>query len=161
PRGPEPDHRGGFRRAVRSRPRRPARRDRLRDRVSRLAPQQLHDGCKRERGRRFGLRLMERALRAGELLATARERTGLADFGDPIFRDGLDVLCDAIARTELSDLGGMVWRGRLLGHLIARLHVVDWLGRHPETLAQAVPAPIFVVGLPRTGTTALSHLLAQ
>ena len=104
---------------------------------------------------------MERALRAGELLATARERTGLADFGDPIFRDGLDVLCDAIARTELSDLGGMVWRGRLLGHLIARLHVVDWLGRHPETLAQAVPAPIFVVGLPRTGTTALSHLLAQ
>jgi hypothetical protein len=100
-------------------------------------------------------------LAAEELIAQARERTGLDDFGDPVFREGLDVLCDALAAAPLSDLGRMVWRGRLHGHLVSRLRVVDWLERHPATLALEVPAPIFVVGLPRTGTTALSHLLAQ
>ncbi len=101
------------------------------------------------------------ALAAAELLSLARERTGLADFGDPIFREGLDALLDDVARAELSDLGRMVWRGRILAHLVSRLRVEDWLARHPEIESQPVPAPIFVVGLPRTGTTALSHLLAQ
>ena len=101
------------------------------------------------------------ALAADELLEQARARTGLADFGDPIFREGLDVLLEDVARAELSDLGRMVWRGRILGHLVQRLRVEDWLARHSEIAAQPVPAPIFIVGLPRTGTTALSHLFAQ
>ena len=104
---------------------------------------------------------MAAALAAEDLLAEAREQTGLADFGDPIFREGLDVLLEDLARAKLHALGRMVWRGRLLGHLVQRLRVEDWLARHPETAALEVPAPIFVVGLPRTGTTALSHLLAQ
>jgi len=101
------------------------------------------------------------ALGAEELLAEARDRTGLADFGDPGFRDGFDVLTEDLARAELSELGRLVWRGRLLGHLVQRLRVLDWLARHPELEDLPVPAPIFVVGLPRTGTTALSHLLAR
>jgi hypothetical protein len=100
-------------------------------------------------------------LRAEELIAEARERTGLADFGDPIYREGLDVLTDELARAELHDLGRMVWRGRLVSHLVQRLRIVDWLARHAEIERQAVPAPVFVVGLPRTGSTALSHLLAR
>jgi hypothetical protein len=104
---------------------------------------------------------MAAALSAEDLLASARERTGLADFGDPIYREGLDMLLDDLARAELHDLGRMVWRGRILAHLIQRLRVEDWLARHPAIEGLAVPAPIFVVGLPRTGTTALSHLLAR
>jgi hypothetical protein len=100
------------------------------------------------------------SLRAGELLAEARERTGLSELGDPSWREGLEVLLDDLARTELSDLGRMVWRGRLLNHLVQRLRVLDVLARHPEIERQPVPAPVFIVGLPRTGTTALSHLLA-
>ena len=99
--------------------------------------------------------------RAEELLAEAQERTGLADFGDPIYREGLDVLLAELAQAELSELGTLVWRGRLLSHLVQRLRVLDVLARHPEIERQAVPAPVFIVGLPRTGTTALSHLLAQ
>lgn len=101
------------------------------------------------------------SLRAEELLAEACERTGLADFGEPSWREGLAVLTDELALAELSDLGRMVWRGRLLSHLVQRLRVLDLLSRHPEIERQAVPAPVFLVGLPRTGTTALSHLLAQ
>jgi hypothetical protein len=100
-------------------------------------------------------------LRADELESEACERTGLADFGEPSFREGLDVLLDDLARAPLSDLGRMVWRGRLLSHLVQRLRVLDVLARHPEIDRQPVPAPVFMVGLPRTGTTALSHLLAQ
>ena len=55
----------------------------------------------------------------------------------------------------------MVWRGRLLSHLVQRLRVLDCLARHPEIERQPLVAPVFMVGLPRTGTTALSHLLAQ
>ena len=71
-------------------------------------------------------------LRAEDLLAEARERTGLANFGDPSYREGLDVLLGDLARAELHDLGRMVWRGRILAHLSQRLLVEDWLARHPE-----------------------------
>jgi hypothetical protein len=101
------------------------------------------------------------SLRADELESEARERAGLADFGDPSWREGLAVLLEALAEAPLSDLGRMVWRGRLVSHLVQRLRVLDYLARHPEIERQPVPAPIFMVGLPRTGTTALSHLLAQ
>jgi hypothetical protein len=100
------------------------------------------------------------ALRVEDLLAEARGRTGLAELGDPGWREGLEVLLDDLARAELSDLGRMVWRGRLLNHLVQRLRVLDVLARHPEIERQPVPAPVFIVGLPRTGTTALAHLLA-
>ena len=104
---------------------------------------------------------MAPALRAEELEREAREKTGLSDFGEPCWREGLAVLTSELARAELSDLGRMVWHGRLLSHLVQRLRVQDCLSRHPEIERQAVPAPVFMVGLPRTGTTALSHLLAQ
>jgi hypothetical protein len=55
----------------------------------------------------------------------------------------------------------MVWRSRLLSHLVQRLRVLDCLSCHPEIERQPLVAPVFMVGLPRTGTTALSHLLAQ
>lgn len=100
-------------------------------------------------------------MQAEALLAEARERTGLEDFGDPSYREGLDVLLDDLARAPLSDLGRGVWHGRLVGALVQRLRVEDWLARHPEIEQLPVPAPVFIVGLPRTGTTALSHLLAQ
>jgi hypothetical protein len=104
------------------------------------------------------------ALAAEDLLALARERTGLADFGDPIFREGLDVLLEDVVRAQLSDLGRMVWRGRILGHLVQRLRVEDSLARLPRSPRGRFPrrsSSWRCRGLPRTGTTALSHLLAQ
>jgi len=99
---------------------------------------------------------------ASDLLDAARRRTGLDDFGEPSFGEGLEVLCGALStEARLNDLGRMVWRQRLLGYLVQRLQIEDWHRRHPEIDAQEIAAPIFVIGLPRTGTTALSNLLAQ
>ncbi len=105
---------------------------------------------------------MTEPLTAAELIDSARARTGFDDFGSPIFVGGLEILVEALAATaRLSELGRMVWRDRLLGYLIQRLRIEDWYRRQPEIDGQEVPAPIFVIGLPRTGTTALSNLLAQ
>lgn len=95
------------------------------------------------------------------LLDAARRETGLDDFGEANFRDGLEALADSLAREAyLSDVGRMAYSGQVLGYLQERLRIEDWYRGHPEIDAQVVAAPIFVTGLPRTGTTALSNLLA-
>jgi hypothetical protein len=96
-----------------------------------------------------------------QLLAGAVQATGLDDFGDPSFRDGLERLLDAAEReAQVSDFGRLVLQGSIAEALANRLRVVDWAARHPAVTEQPVAAPIFIVGQPRTGTTALSHLLA-
>jgi hypothetical protein len=96
------------------------------------------------------------------VLSTARDETGLSDFGDPTFRDGLEVLAGSLEReARLSDIGRLAYCGQVVGYLRERLRIEDWYRRHPEIDAQEIRAPILVTGLPRTGTTALSNLLAE
>lgn len=98
---------------------------------------------------------------ANTLLDNARAETDLDDFGDASFRDGLEALTASLTREAgLNDIGVMATSAQLVGYLRARLEIEDWYHRHPEIEAQAITAPICVVGLPRTGTTALSNLLA-
>jgi hypothetical protein len=101
-------------------------------------------------------------LAAPELIAAARGETGLEAFGGESFREGLEVLTAALeAEADLHAAGRQAARGRLLALLKNRLRIEDWLRRHPEIEEQEIAAPVFVVGLPRTGTTALATLLAQ
>ena len=96
------------------------------------------------------------------LIEAARRDTGLDDFGGDGFREGLTVLCDALEKeARLHPAGRQVARSQLLRLLCNRLRIHDWHRRHPEIADQPVEAPIFVLGLPRTGTTALSALLAR
>ncbi|MEO8604359.1 MAG: sulfotransferase [bacterium] len=101
------------------------------------------------------------ALTTQDLLDGARAATGLDDFGDPTFRDGLDVLTESLARdAELNGLGQMAHEYTLGSLLNERLRVEDWHRRHAEIAEQKIGDPIFITGLPRTATTALSNLLA-
>lgn len=100
-------------------------------------------------------------LDATVLLDGARVATGLDDFGDPTFRDGLEVLLRALAgEARLNEIGVLAHEAALGGYLQQRLRIEDWYRRHPEIGRQEIGGPLFVTGLPRTGTTALSHLLA-
>jgi len=86
---------------------------------------------------------------------------GLSDFGDPSFRDGLEVfLTSAATEGQLTEIGQAAVEGMALGNLVNRLNVVDWHRTHPELADAKIDSPIFLIGLPRTGTTALSHLLS-
>jgi hypothetical protein len=100
-------------------------------------------------------------LDADELEAAAREETGLSDFGDGYHREGLERLVASMNdEAELTEMGEIMQRMRLGAHLSTRLQVEDTYREHPEIEAQTIEGPVFVIGLPRTGTTALSQLVA-
>jgi hypothetical protein len=96
------------------------------------------------------------------LLASVSEETGLDDFGDPSFRDGLEVFLAAVRdEAATNEIGAAVVDAQLRGALRNRLLVEDWWARHPALADERIVAPIFIVGISRSGTTALSHLLAR
>lgn len=101
---------------------------------------------------------MTAALTSAALLAASTARTGLADFGDPAFREGLDLLLDDIRRLNLSDDFAAVSAFRIGQSLDTRALAVEGLRKRPELLARPIEAPIIIAGLVRSGTTAL-HLL--
>ena len=94
------------------------------------------------------------------LVASATELTNLTDFGGDDFVAGMTVLLDSFEReAELTELGAKVKRAELRGGLVARLMCEASWARHPQAADVAIERPIFVTGLPRTGTTALHRLL--
>ena len=100
------------------------------------------------------------SLTAGELHASASRITGLADFGPDDYTDGLSVLLESYAwDAELTPAGEKATRALLRGALMARLLSEAGWQAHPGYAEVAVERPVFVTGLPRTGTTALHRLL--
>jgi len=102
------------------------------------------------------------AARVDEVIGKARSETGLEDFGGDSWRQGLEVLVRS-AETEgrFNDVGYQSFLASLVRPLVTRLKVEDWYRRHPEIDDQDVRVELLGVGLPRTGSTALSHLLAE
>ncbi len=99
---------------------------------------------------------------ADELIAEARSRTGLGGLGEESFHDGLVALLDgAEAAGSFNELGMAVLRDQAIGLLEIRLEIEDWYRRHPEIAEQEIRPPLFGLGLPRTGSTALSFMLAE
>jgi hypothetical protein len=97
---------------------------------------------------------------AAELHAAATALTGLADFGADDYHDGLAVLLESYARDAgLTPKGTRVARAMIRGALTARLFSEAGWARYPEHAGAGIDRPIFVTGLPRTGTTALHRLL--
>jgi hypothetical protein len=94
------------------------------------------------------------------LMSQATEVAGLEDFGDPVFQAGLRRLVDAINKETIpTELGKLAIPGIIVGHLVNRLKVEDWYRRHPEIEDEVIRDPVFITGLPRTGSTALGHML--
>src|SRR2546421_662478 len=97
-----------------------------------------------------------------DLMREARKETGLDDFGDDSFREGLEILVRSLQdEAKLNSMGQAAMRGRVVGLLSQRLQIEDWLRRHPEIADEPIEAPLIGLGLPRTGSTALSFLLAE
>jgi Sulfotransferase family len=96
-----------------------------------------------------------------DLRESATRLTGLSDFGADDYSDGLAVILESYARdADLTPLGSKVARVGLRGALAARLMAEAAWRAHPEHADVPVERPVFVTGLPRSGTTALHRLLA-
>ena len=109
---------------------------------------------------RLGLRLI--SLDEQHLLDGARRATELDDFGEADFQEPLRRLLAALeSEADLTLLGRIAAHRDLHGLLTNRLRLVEDRKQHPAIAAERIVAPIFIVGLPRTGSTALHHLLAQ
>jgi len=97
---------------------------------------------------------------AEELHAAASQATGLDDFGPDDYGDGLAELIASYERdADLTPRGQKVARAMLRGALAARLCSEAGWRAYPEHARVPVARPLFVTGLPRTGTTALHRLL--
>lgn len=95
-----------------------------------------------------------------DLHASATRLTGLDDFGEDEYREGLQVLLTSYSEDAgLTPEGNKAHRALLRGALVARLFSEQAWRQHPEHADVAIERPIFVTGLPRTGTTALHRLL--
>lgn len=101
------------------------------------------------------------SLEEGDLLDAAAARTGFADFGDDAFREPLRVLLDSIAREDaLHFVGRVLARDEISTLLENRLLMSEARKRHPVIDEVEVGRPIFITGLPRTGTSILHELFA-
>ena len=109
----------------------------------------------------LGLKLPR--IREAGLLEAASRKTGLSDFGDDLFREGLGRLVTALEEddADLSTLGRLMATDSIVHDLMGRLEMVDCRKRNPEIDQEEVKPPLFISGLPRTGTTVLYNLLAQ
>jgi hypothetical protein len=113
------------------------------------------NGC-----RRLGV---ERAPLSPEgMCREAAARTGLSDFGDESFRSALEVLADSIEReAHLHVVARHLIRGQIVGRLAGRLQMQSYWTKRPQVLERPLTRPLFILGLPRTGTSLLFYLLAQ
>jgi hypothetical protein len=96
-----------------------------------------------------------------QLISEACERAQADDFGPDTWREGLEALLRGLTdEGNLNELGEAVYADQIVGLLRNRLEVEKWYTRYPEIDQQEIVAPLFGIGLPRTGSTALSFLLA-
>jgi hypothetical protein len=97
-----------------------------------------------------------------DVVGAAVAQTGLEDFGDDSFREGLELLLASLCdEARLNARGEAYIYARIATTLSQRLQVEDWYRRHPEIDDVEFLPPLIGLGLPRTGSTALSVLLAQ
>lgn len=110
---------------------------------------------------------LEPSLAPDDLIAAARRRTRLSDFGrhegdenDEWFREPLARLTASIEdEARLCPVGRFIMRGQLLRNLACRLRVEQLLVEHPEISEIPLDRVVVIAGLQRTGTTMLHRHL--
>jgi hypothetical protein len=95
------------------------------------------------------------------ILKEARDEAGLQDFGSDAFMPGLEALLETYTNSDFTDKGHRSLRRRAVKLLIARLNIEETWKKHPEIRELPIKNPMFLTGLPRTGTSALLNILSN
>jgi hypothetical protein len=98
---------------------------------------------------------------ATDLIETAKRRCGLDDFGEGDFFEALSRLlesCQDEARLNL--IGKIALKTDVLEILCARLKIGRDRQLYPNITRQEIREPLFIIGLPRSGTSVLHRLLS-
>lgn len=98
------------------------------------------------------------AQRAFESCST--KRSGFNDFGGNEYQPALEVLAKSLdAADDLNPLTAQIMRANIIDVLQSRLSSQYFLAENPSCLDAEIVRPIFIIGMPRSGTTALHRLL--
>jgi hypothetical protein len=102
-------------------------------------------------------------LQSEALCAEARRRTGLEDFGDPPIEPALSILANSLERqADLHPMGRFLMWVHLRELLETRLRVTEaWKGQFRDLDDSPIARPIFITGIPRSGSTFLHELMAE
>lgn len=109
-----------------------------------------------------GLGLFSRPVSPQKLIDLARRKSGFDDFGDWLFEEPLAVLLSAYWKeSNLSAFGRVAVRWDMMRFLSNLLRLRHEEKRDPALVLEPIEQPVFVMGLPRSGTTFLHNLLAE
>jgi hypothetical protein len=101
-------------------------------------------------------------MKAAEIINKACNITNLGPFPNASYHEGLEFLVEQINQCNaVTEKSLQVMEREMVSSLCNRLRVEDYLLRHPEVLEEKIEKPVFVFGIPRTGTTFTNHLLGS
>lgn len=101
-------------------------------------------------------------LNANTLIDQAKAQTGLDSPEGASYHEGLNALIEGINHSEkATERSYQMMSSLIVEALVNRLKVEDYVASHPEVLEQKIERPVFLFGMPRTGTTLCSHLLGS
>jgi hypothetical protein len=103
---------------------------------------------------------MMQKLDSNTVIKQAQGVAGLECFDSDSFREGLDIFLSDFNNSGAPEAAIERLRGNVVQVLANRLKVTSYLDQRPELLKRPIERPVFVFGIPRTGTTLLSNLLA-
>ena len=103
---------------------------------------------------------MAHQLNPDGLIEQARNAAALERFDSDSFREGLTVLTDDLNAGKPPPAALERISGEIVHNLANRLKVTSYLDQRLALLQRPVERPVFVFGMPRTGTTLISNLLA-
>ena len=93
-----------------------------------------------------------------DIIAEAEKRGGIAD-SELALRPNLEYLVAALnSDNKLSALGEANARKVLIDRTVDRLDGLQWLRNYPQIGAEVIAEPVFLTGLPRSGTTYFQYL---
>jgi hypothetical protein len=97
-------------------------------------------------------------LDVASVIAEAEANAGISD-PEPQFRKNFEVQFESLARTgNLAESSYPAIRRNFVDRIADRLTGLKWIAEHPEIAEEAIEAPVFLTGLPRSGTTYLQYL---
>lgn len=106
------------------------------------------------------LGLLGRPIDPDSLIRIARRQSGLNDFGESSFVGPLTRLLHALStESHLSVVGRSATRWDVVRFLSNLLLIQDAFSRQPDIATAPIRQPIFITGLPRSGTTFLHRLM--
>ena len=96
-----------------------------------------------------------------DVVNAARERAGpIPDPDSDSWKEGLQILLNDHAKVgRLTERGWGIMKNRYVSALETRMQVDEYLRRRPEIATAPITRPVFILGMPRTGTTLVSYML--